>query len=277
MVDIVGAIRDLSIAAIRENLIINVVESVPAIPETARMRLGLVHRPMYAHGVRKAIELAAGLGHRATTALELGVGAGGGLRALSRHARYHEDHSELRVRVVGFDLGSGLPASSDPRDLPYAWRPGDYQMDIDGLRQALPPTTELVIGDITKTIPDYLDRHAAELYEAPIGFVSFDLDYYTSTSTALAALNNAKDGHLLPRVSAYFDDIMTIAEHTGELAAIADFNRESATAHVSPVHLLRDYLPFRPTWADRMYEYHRTAHPDYSTYEPARAAPRWLP
>ncbi|WP_433272640.1 hypothetical protein ACQPZF_16915 [Actinosynnema sp. CS-041913] len=97
-------------------------ERIPLLPDRVRYQLGMVDRPMYAHGVRKAVELAAALDHRGVTVVEFGVGTGGGLLALSRHARYYEAESGLTVRVTGFDSASGLPPPVDYRDVPYAWR-----------------------------------------------------------------------------------------------------------------------------------------------------------
>src|SRR5205823_4402849 len=49
------------------------------------------------------------------SSLELGVAGGNGLVQLERHAATFEQRYDLRIRTFGFDLGSGLPPSSDPR------------------------------------------------------------------------------------------------------------------------------------------------------------------
>lgn len=271
-------IRGLTIPAIRQYHVIRLVERLPFVPDRVRYRLGLVDRPMYAHGVRKAVELAGALGHRGVTVIEFGVGGGAGLLALARHARHHTADTGVAVRVVGFDSAEGLPRPTDFRDLSYAWRAGQYPMtDREALRTRLPSSTELVLGDVAETVPTFLRDQAETLIDHPIGFISFDLDYYSSTMAALTLLRDTDDKHLLPRVTAYFDDVVTIARHTGELAAITDFNREHAAGHISPVNLLRAYLPFAPTWADQVFEYHRNHHPDYNRYEQQRATPGWLP
>ena len=277
MADWLEKLRRWTIPAIREDHVVRLAERIPLIPDRARYQLGMVYRPMYAHGVRKAVELAGALGHRGVTVIEFGVGTGGGLLALARHARHYAAESGLAVRVVGFDSAEGLPPPLDYRDVPYAWRQGQYLMERDELRARLADGVELVLGDVAETVPSYLARHAEDLASHPVGFISFDLDYYSSTTSSLAVLRDSEDKHVLPRVTAYFDDIITVAEHTGEFAAIADFNRDHEAGHVGPVNALRDYLPFSPTWADRVYEYHRNHHPDYNRYETPRAVPGWLP
>jgi hypothetical protein len=95
--------------------------------------------------------------------------------------------------------------------------------------------------------------------------------------SAFTILRDTEDKHLLPRTTVYFDDVITIAEHTGERAAIADFNKDHTLGRLSPLNALRAYLPFAPSWADQIFEYRRNHHPDYNRYEQPRAIPDWPP
>jgi len=75
---------------------------------------------------------------------------------------------------------------------------------------------------------------AARAARAPLGFVSFDLDYYSSTKAAFALFEGPASAHL-PRVYCYFDDVCSNAlgcmtEHLGELLAIREFNEAHPTA-----------------------------------------------
>lgn len=271
------ALRDWSMPGYRLQSMIRLAERTPVFSDAFRYSFGLVERPMYAYGVRKAVELARSLGHSGVTVVEFGVGEGGGLEALSRHARRYSRSSGIDVHVFGFDSGHGLPESTDYRDVPYMWVRGQYQLGGGESLARLAGSAQLVLGDVSGTVPEFLLTHADHLAKNPLGFVSFDLDYYSSTTSALALFRDAHDDHLLPRVTSYFDDTLSIVEETGELAAIADFNRAAKKGTVGKVNALRAHLPFNPVWADQIFEYHRFEHPDYSRHESARNNPKWRP
>jgi hypothetical protein len=276
MPDLINTLRDWSMSGYRLHSMIRLAERIPIVSDDLCYAFGLIDRPMYAYGVRKAVELACSLGCSGVSVLEFGVGAGGGLDALTRHARYYSRNSGLNVHVFGFDSGSGLPESSDYRDLPYMWTQGQYPMQKQELLARLDGSAELVLGDVSETVPEFLHTHADHLARNPLGFMSFDLDYYSSTTSAFAIFRDAHDEHLLPRVTSYFDDILSIVEKTGELAAIADFNH-AGKGYIGKVNALRSHLPFDPIWADQIFEYHRFDHENYSRHESARNSPTWRP
>ena len=78
----------------------------------------------------RASELAVRLGYEEVTWIEFGVATGNGLIALEAIKDEVERHLPIRVRIVGFDMGSGLPAPVDYRDMPYHWKGGFYEMDV---------------------------------------------------------------------------------------------------------------------------------------------------
>lgn len=239
---------------------------LPGAGSATAYRFGLVERPHYAYGVRRATELAARLGHPGVTVVEFGVAGGNGLLALAAHARYYAAATGVAVRVVGFDSGAGMAAAADPRDLPYLFGPGFYAMDHGRLRARL-GAAELVIGDIAETLPHYLATRAALLSGHPVGFVSLDLDYYSSTTAALELFRAPGHAHLLPRVTCYLDDLPGTIEQIGEAAAVADFNAAHPGRPLGRVLGLRSFTPFDPPWADQIYAHHRLDHPDYARLE----------
>lgn len=91
----------------------------------------------YAYGVLGAVKLAAALGLPDVSLLELGVAGGNGLLELERLATEVEREHSVASRVVGFDLGTGMPPPLDHRDVPYAWREGFFRMDEALLRSRL--------------------------------------------------------------------------------------------------------------------------------------------
>lgn len=224
-------------------------------------RYGLVERPNYAYGVRKAAALASKLGYPGVTVVEFGVAGGVGLLALERHAAFYS-RPGCQVSVVGFDLGTGLPRPTDHRDLPYLWSEGSFTMDEPALRARL-QGAELVLGDVRDTIPKFLADHPELQTDRPIGFAVFDLDYWSSTASALD-LFRGDPRPLLPRVDCFFDDVIRKVPAVGQMLAIDEFNAEFTDRHLGRPFGLRDGLPFKPGWADRIFEAHFFGHPDYN-------------
>jgi hypothetical protein len=230
-----------------------------------RLALQALDRPQYAFGVHQAILLASRLKHPRVSVLEFGVARGGGLLALEKYAAEMGKRAGIEVEVYGFDLGSGLPAALDYRDLGYVWKRGAYEMDVDGLKKQL-TSAKLILGDVRDTVARFLDTPAA-----PVGFISFDLDYYTSTVSAFHLFSGA-DARLLPRVVCYFDDIVSDSvqmhcDSVGELLAIREFNEQGgAEQQLAPLRVLECGLMFSAAWMEQIWVYHRFHHPEYNTY-----------
>jgi hypothetical protein len=219
------------------------------------------------------VRIAAALGLPRVAVLELGVAGGNGLLALERAAAAASSVSGVAVDVYGFDTGSGMPAPTDPRDLPWLIEPGWFDMDEAALRARL-SSAELILGPVRETVAEFL---AAE--HAPIGFIAFDLDYYTATMEALALLDGAPE-RLLPRITAYFDDVFGYgwSEFTGERAAIADFNVSHEHRKIGKIHGMRYSLPPSQhplAWHEQMYLIHLFDHPHYDAPE-GPLAEGWL-
>ena len=226
-----------------------------------RVRHGIFDRPHYAYGVYAAADLAKRLGLKAISAIELGVAGGGGLVALERIAKIVGDHLGIRIHVVGFDSGEGMPPPLDYRDLPHVWNTGFYKMDVAKLKARLSPETELILGDIQNTIPAWVPKVA-------IGFVAIDVDYYSSTKQALRLFDNNDPASRLPRTYCYFDDTIWPEhachnEYTGELRAIREFNQEHEFKKICPIHMLRHTRAHAAAWNEQMYVLHDFEHPLY--------------
>jgi hypothetical protein len=143
-------------------------------------------RPAYLLGLIFAASQAQQEGLRAFSAIEFGVASGSGLLALQREAEAVEAHTGISIQVYGFDKGAGgLPELiGDYRDYRDMWRPGDFPMDEALLEPLLSPRTRLILGDVRDTVPTFFDDPQVP----PVGFVSIDLDLYSSTTHALRVL-----------------------------------------------------------------------------------------
>ena len=230
-----------------------------------RLHFNAFAKKGYAYGLYHSALLAQRLGHARITALEFGVAGGNGLVALENLAEKIENEVGIQVDTVGFDSGDGLPSTdeADYRDLPYFWQKGFYKMDVDKLRKKL-KRSRLVLGDVRDTLKPFLNefRNAGS---APIAFISFDLDYYSSTVAALRLFDEAEAPHLLPRTFVYFDDVIGASgelynEYTGQLLAIREFNASNEEMKLLPIRHLRG--PF----ALNMYALHWFRHPDYCRF-----------
>ena len=197
--------------------------------------------------------------------IEFGVGRGGGLVALEDYASEYGRSAGIEVEVYGFDLRSGLPTPEDYRDLSYVWRRGGFTMDVDATQRRL-KSAKLILGDVRHTVPEFLRQ-----CPAPAGFISFDLDYYSSTLPAFEIFK-ASDAQILPRVCCYFDDIVTDGhmfhcDSVGELLAIREFNETSgADQKLCPAHMINPPFVSAAPWVNQFWIYHRFTHSGYNTY-----------
>lgn len=229
------------------------------IPESKQLELELVERPHYAYGLHRAAIEARGLGYSSVTAIEFGVAGGNGLLALEEYAHLISEKVNINIQVVGFDTGHGLPAPVDYGDLPHLWAAGDFDMDIDKLQSRL-STAELRLGLVAESVPKYLESHSMD---SPIGFVSFDLDLWSSTVDAFGIFRGQAE-HCLPRTWCYFDDIVETVQDVGELLAIDQFNEESHGRKIRRPYMLRDNVPFQPAWAEQLFQVHLFDNPRYT-------------
>jgi hypothetical protein len=222
-------------------------------------------RANYLYGVLNAARLASVLGVPAISAIEFGVAGGRGLLALETASVYAEETYGVSIDVYGFDSGRGLPKPTDFRDCPNLFLEGQFPLDEARLLESL-ERAELILGPVDQTVPEFVSRRPA-----PIGFVSFDLDLYSSTVSALHAFE-ADAELMLPRVLCYFDDItgFTYADHNGERLAISEFNAAHDLRKLSQIYAAEFYVPRREShelWPRKLYFAHILDHPRYCDYD----------
>ena len=220
--------------------------------------------PSYAAGLQIASRYAVLAGAKAFTTIEFGVAGGNGLTALSRYAREVSRQTNLRIHVVGFDFGGGLPPTNDVRDAPWWWTQGDYPCNREELRKRLPEQTELIVGDIRETFPRWL----ADSDAPPMGFLSIDVDQYTGAAAICGTLGKVEVGRVLPFVSCYFDDIhlFSVPRWAGEFCAIREFNETHPSRQFDRDDWLSNNRPYADRlWLRRMYTLSSQDHPLFST------------
>jgi len=220
-----------------------------------KARWDAVARPNYLAGVLGGADQAKREGVSKISVYEFGVAGGNGLVALEEYAAAVEKETGVAISVYGFDAGSGLPAlCGDYRDHPDQWRPSDYQMDEQALRQRLSERTTLIIGDIKKTLPEFVAKRIAP----PVGFVSVDVDLYSSTVDTLKIFT-LPGKSMLRRVPMYFDDTDFVFNHrfAGEFLAMDEFNESQDGVRIDIWRGLWKHRPFpESSWLKNMYMAH---------------------
>lgn len=200
-------------------------------------------RPNYLSGVLLAAQQARDEGIPAISVIEFGVAGGNGLVAMQNEAEAVERETGVQIKVFGFDNGpGGLPEFiGDHRDHPDAWHPGDYPMDEAKLRARLAPRTTLILGNVRDTVPAFV----REANAPPVGFISVDVDLYSSTMQALQIFT-LPGRKLLMRTFIYFDDVELPISHrfAGELLAIDEFNAANSTIKIDQLRGFNINRPF---------------------------------
>lgn len=220
----------------------------------------LIIRQQYAFPILHAADKAREAGLKKLTLVEFGVANGAGLLNMCRIAVSVTRETGIAFEIFGFDTGHGMPPAIDYRDHPEMFQQNDFPMDAERLRAALPPFAHLVLGSVGETVPAFLPTLRAD---APLAFVSMDLDYYSSTKQALEIFKGKPEGYM-PAVLLYLDDtvIETANPWCGELLAVNEFNTENGLRKVALFPMLRTRRLFKnPRWIDQIYLVHVLDHP----------------
>ena len=223
------------------------------------MQLGIAHQGIHPARIENRLKL------DSVSVVEFGVAGGNGLLVLERYAMELGQKYGIKVEVYGFDLGTGLPSLADYKNLGYVWKRGAYRMDVESLQRKL-KVAKLLLGDVTDTV-----NESNATRPAPVGFISFDLDYYSSTVNAFHIFDGP-DRSLLPRVFCYFDDIVSDghqlhSDSVGELLAIKEFNELNiGIATIAAPSVMRAGTVFPAEWQQQIFVHHRFGHSDYNTY-----------
>ena len=221
----------------------------------------LIVRCQYAFPLSAITDYALQAGIKCLTVIEFGVASGEGLMNMQKICQALSRRTGMQYKIYGFDTGKGMPKPIDHRDHPCTYAENDYKMDYEAVHSKLAPNVTLIIGDVRETVQAFEKKLNPK---EPIGFVSVDLDYYSSTCDALNLFSFDDPTYYLPSVYVYFDDIALSYHNSyqGELLAINEFN--------SRMHLRKiEYHRFFPNrrifknalWVKQMFYFHVFDHP----------------
>ena len=224
-----------------------------------KVSFDLLVRQYHAFGLLRAADWAKYCGVKAISAVEFGVANGAGLLNMCEIAKRVTRETGVEIAVTGFDTGKGLPEPKDYRDHPEFFRRGDYPMQDQA---TLKPLVEraggtLILGEVRASLQGFLGSCQ------PVGFISLDVDYYSSSMDCLRILLDDVS-HYLPWVVVYADDVDgdRHSRFCGELGALHDFNEQSKYRKITKFNFLRQNRIFqRPHWISKMYVAHILDHP----------------
>lgn len=198
----------------------------------AQVRNGTLHfdRKHYALSLLHGILQAEYCGYKKISAIEFGVGDGGGYKSLVHAALHFSQECDIEIDVYGFDSCIGLPAPKGYRDHPEIWHQGEFAagFNAEEFNNKYPSFAHMVIGDVNDTVPEFI-KYFKET-DSKIAFVSVDVDYYSSTVPALTILEMPPEFYV-PAVPMYIDDVnflLTYSQYAGEALAINEFNKRNS-------------------------------------------------
>ena len=259
-------IKRVFVERLTEPLHLNVIALAVAIGGSTRSKIAfdLITRQHLAYGLLRAADDAKQHGIMKVTAVEFGVATGAGLFNMCEIAKRVTDATGVEFAIAGFDSGTGMPPARDYRDHPEYFTAGDFPSDPEAIRRRLPPNAQLIVGDVTQTVPEFVRTLSPG---APLGFAAIDVDYYWSTKECMPVFMGAPDCYL-PVTTLYLDDLEEFGMNkwAGELLAVEEFNQEQALRKIAPMNFLRPSRVFRRAkWIDHMFSLHVFDHPIRST------------
>lgn len=229
----------------------------------AKIAFDVLVRQQHAFGLLDAADAARERGIDRLTVVELGVGGGTGLLNLCELAKRVSRTADVGFDIVGFDTGVGLPAPVDYRDHPELYKRGWFPADRDALAAALPENARIIFGDLHETVDPFVASLSAS---APIGFVTLDVDYHSSATSALRLFLGDPLVYL-PAVGLYADDVVgpTHTIFAGELLAMKEFNERSDFRKIDIDRAVVHARVFKHAeWLSHMFRVHVLDHPERS-------------
>ncbi len=224
----------------------------------------LVLRPHNAFAILYAADQALRWHVPKVTLVEFGVAAGAGLLNMAQVAAKVTKETGIEFQIVGFDTGTGMPPPQGYRDHPELYMKGDYPMDIPRLKASLPPNVSLILGDLNETVPAFRDCLTPD---APIGYTVLDVDYYSSSVSALQLFDGPADCYL-PQSYMYVDDMEEPSHNSwcGELAAVNEFNLDHSARKIERHPCLRNQRILKNArWIEHLFMCHVFDHPVRNT------------
>jgi len=169
-------------------------------------------------------------GKEGLSLIELGVYNGTGLQFIFNVAKCLTENIGMKYNIYGFDSFEGIPDLKGFEDHNELWKKGQYKCKhtYEKMVKNFKNKATLIKGDVENTITPFLDEILDINF--PNGFISLDLDLYTSSRSGLKILEDTNSNKYIPTVTMIVDDqdyLITYNNWCGEGKAIKEFNNEN--------------------------------------------------
>ena len=255
--------KDIFIDRLTEPIHLNVLSLFILLfgPYRRKIDFDLIVRRHHAYGIMKCADYAKRSQIKTVSQVEFGVDSGAGILNIADIAEKVTKETGIKFNIYGFDTGEGLPEALDYRDHPDLYQYGDFPMNSEMLSKYLPENVKLIIGNVKDTVEKFINN--ININE-PIGFVSFDLDYYHSTKNALRVFKAENPLKYMPITIIYIDDIDEEENNNycGPLLGVNEFNCENDFRKIEHSRFLENARIFkRAQWIKKIYFLHVLDHP----------------
>ena len=224
-----------------------------------KVAFDLVLRPYHAFSILQAADNAKSMGLKKITVIEFGVANGTGLMNMIEISKKVTKITGIEILIYGFDTGEGMPAPINFKDHPEYYNTGDFPMNKELLLEKTKNKATIIFGNIKESLIEFQKQLT---FEAPIGYISIDVDYYSSTKDVFKLLT-CNPSNFLPLTYIYFDDISLPHHNTkcGELLAINEFNRDNDLRNIEYHSFFVNERIFKNTnWIKQIYYLHILDH-----------------
>ncbi|MFC2117178.1 hypothetical protein ACFLSY_00870 [Bacteroidota bacterium] len=233
-----------------------------------KIKYDLVPRMPYSFGLDLSYKTAISLKNKLIVNklifIEFGVASGAGLFNMADTAKKLSVYYNIETEIIGFDSMDGMPKPVDYRGHPEKYLDGDFiPIDIEKLKSRLPINVKLYTNDLKKSIKEFQKTLSEGDF---IAFISFDLDYWSSTVEAFEIFK-LPCNYFLPKTILYFDDIQDIDDHNhaGEFLAIKEYNHNNDLQKINKINNLRYQRIFKnQVWIEQMYWHIDFSNPFFS-------------
>ncbi len=169
-------------------------------------------------------------GKEGISLIELGVRHGSGLSFIVKIAEHLTDKIGMKYHIYGFDTFGGMPDLVGSEDHHEIWSKGQFKPKhtYDEMVELFKGKATLIKGDVKDTVGKFLVDQLDINY--PIGFISLDLDLYSSTRSGLKVLEDVNYNKYIPAVTMIADNqdyLITYNDWCGEGLAIKEFNEDN--------------------------------------------------
>ena len=87
------------------------------------------------------------------------MAGGDGIKTLVKYKKKVEKIFKIKINIIGFDTGTGLPDTTYKQDLPFFWKKGDYtNQNLSNLEKEF-TNVKIYQGNISSTLDKFINNN----------------------------------------------------------------------------------------------------------------------